>query len=91
MSETRAPYIAKVVFTDDPAANAITKTDNTIMNSDTAEALRLFEAAGLRDHHLLALARACVEARENGFGAVMARWVNGQPLRLRVMKSKTWR
>ena len=75
MSEPRAPYIAKVVFTDDMQA----------------EALRLFEAAGLRDHHLLALARACVEARENGFGAVMARWVNGQPLRLRVMKSKMWR
>ena len=82
MSEPRAPYIAKVVFTDDMQA----------------EALRLFEAAGIaggkdgcKDRYLLALAQACVEAQENGFGAVMARWVNGQPLRLRVMKSKTWR
>ena len=79
MTEPRAPYIAKVVFTDDPAATAITKTDNTIMNSDTAEALRLFEAAGITPRRLLALAEACYRRKEHGFGRVVMMWVKKKP------------
>jgi hypothetical protein len=82
MEKPRAPYIAKVVFNDDPATVAITKTDNTIINSDTAEALRLFEDAGIVGDKLLLLAEACKRRTDKGHGRVVIVWGNGKPVLL---------
>jgi hypothetical protein len=79
MSETRAPYVT-----------SITKADTTISDSDTAEALRLFEAAGINPRRLLALAEACEKCRGLGWGRVVMVWTNGQPELLLVEESRKW-
>jgi hypothetical protein len=66
MAETRAPYIAKVVFNDD----------------EQAEALRLFDAAGIVGDKLLLLAEACKRRTDKGHGRVVIVWGNGKPVLL---------
>jgi hypothetical protein len=56
-----------------------------------AEALALFESAGITPRRLVALAHACRKCRELGFAKVVATWVNSLPELLLVEESKMWR
>ena len=71
MTETRTAYV----------------TDRVVSDSDTTEALRLFEAAGISSRRLLALAQACKRCKEMGWGRVILVWVNSLPELLLVEES----
>ena len=58
-------------------------TERVISDSDTTEALRLFEAAGIDcAKKLLLLAQACARRSTKGHGRVVIVWGNGEPVLL---------
>ena len=65
--ETRAPYVT---------------ADKVVSDSDTTEALRLFEAAGVDARKLLLLAQACARRSTKGHGRVVIVWGNSLPVLL---------
>ena len=74
----------------EPRAPYITRTDNPITESDTAQALELFAQAGITPRRLLALAQACARAREQGWARVGVLWVNSLPELMYEEVSRKW-
>lgn len=88
MTETRAPYLTEKVVSDSD-----TMTDAELIELYTEinlKVLRLFWKSGITPRRLLALAQACVRARDNGWARVVMLWVNSLPELLYEEVSRKW-